>query len=161
MCLKSITHLVYICIKFYLRMTSSYMALQPISGLSLLFMRFRNLTLIDGWLDSLNEWSARRKAATHTGQHKQNKRRRTSMPLAGFEPTIPVFKRAKTARPLWPATWEWLWRIISSGTYLHVVLWNSAFLPASFWFLAWLTWRWICYSETSADFHRTTQHYIP
>jgi hypothetical protein len=26
-----------------------YMALQPISGLGLLFMRFRNLTLIDNW----------------------------------------------------------------------------------------------------------------
>jgi hypothetical protein len=29
--------------------SSSYMALQPISGLGLLFMRFRNFTLIDGW----------------------------------------------------------------------------------------------------------------
>jgi hypothetical protein len=29
--------------------SSSYMALQPISGLGLLFMRFRNLTLIDNW----------------------------------------------------------------------------------------------------------------
>jgi hypothetical protein len=29
--------------------SSSYMALQPISGLGLLFMRFSNLTLIDGW----------------------------------------------------------------------------------------------------------------
>jgi hypothetical protein len=29
--------------------SSSYMVLQPISGLGLLFMRFRNLTLIDGW----------------------------------------------------------------------------------------------------------------
>jgi hypothetical protein len=29
--------------------SSSYMALQPISGFGLLFMRFRNLTLIDGW----------------------------------------------------------------------------------------------------------------
>jgi hypothetical protein len=27
----------------------SYMALQPISGLGLLFMRFRNLTHTDGW----------------------------------------------------------------------------------------------------------------
>jgi hypothetical protein len=33
------------------------MALQPISGLGLLFMRFRNLTLIDNWYDSLDEWS--------------------------------------------------------------------------------------------------------
>jgi hypothetical protein len=29
--------------------SSSYMALQPISGLGLLFMRFLNLTLIDNW----------------------------------------------------------------------------------------------------------------
>jgi hypothetical protein len=29
--------------------SSSYMALQPISGLGILFMMFRNLTLIDGW----------------------------------------------------------------------------------------------------------------
>jgi hypothetical protein len=29
--------------------SSSDMALQPISGLGLLFMRFRNLTLIDNW----------------------------------------------------------------------------------------------------------------
>jgi hypothetical protein len=28
---------------------SSYMALQPMSGLGLLFMRFRNLTLTDNW----------------------------------------------------------------------------------------------------------------
>jgi hypothetical protein len=31
------------------KLTSSYMALQPISDLGLLFMSFRNLTLIDGW----------------------------------------------------------------------------------------------------------------
>jgi hypothetical protein len=32
------------------------------------------------------------KAVTHTGQYKQNKKRReTSMPRVGFEPTIPVF----------------------------------------------------------------------
>jgi hypothetical protein len=29
--------------------SSSYMALQPILGHGLLFMRFRNLTLIDSW----------------------------------------------------------------------------------------------------------------
>jgi hypothetical protein len=54
--------------------------------------------LIDNW--SLDEWSARRKAATYTGQHKHNKRRQTSMPLAGFQPTTPVFKRAKTFHTL-------------------------------------------------------------
>jgi hypothetical protein len=39
----------------FLNSSSSYMALQPISGLGLLFMRFRNLTLIDNWKDSLDE----------------------------------------------------------------------------------------------------------
>jgi hypothetical protein len=32
----------------------------------------------------------------HTEQHKQNKRTLTSMPRVGFEPTTPVFERAKT-----------------------------------------------------------------
>jgi hypothetical protein len=43
--------LFYSSSSFFLVVTSSssYMALQPISGLGLLFMRFRNLTLIDGW----------------------------------------------------------------------------------------------------------------
>jgi hypothetical protein len=36
----------------------------------------------------------------HTEQHKQNKRIQTSMPGVGFEPTIPVFERAKTVHTL-------------------------------------------------------------
>jgi hypothetical protein len=44
--------------------------------------------------------SARRKAATYTGQHKQNKRRQTSMPRVGFELMIPLFERAKTVHTL-------------------------------------------------------------
>jgi hypothetical protein len=36
-----------------------------------------------------------RKAATYIGQHKYNKRRHTSEPRMGFEPTISVFERAK------------------------------------------------------------------
>jgi hypothetical protein len=40
----------------------------------------------------LDGGSARRKAATYT----QNKRTKTSMPLLGFEPTIPAFERTKT-----------------------------------------------------------------
>jgi hypothetical protein len=32
----------------------------------------------------------------HTEQHTQNKRTQTSMPEVGFEPTTPVFERAKT-----------------------------------------------------------------
>jgi len=44
--------------------------------------------------------SARRKASTYAGQHNTEKRGRTSMPRAGFEPVIPVFKRSKTVRTL-------------------------------------------------------------
>jgi hypothetical protein len=36
----------------------------------------------------------------HTGKHKQNNRTQTSMPPVGFEPTIPVFARAKTVSSL-------------------------------------------------------------
>jgi hypothetical protein len=36
----------------------------------------------------------------HTGQHKQNKRRQTSMPEVGFEPTIQVFERENTVHAL-------------------------------------------------------------
>jgi hypothetical protein len=36
----------------------------------------------------------------HTGQHKQNKRTQTSMLIVRFEPTIPVFERAKTVHAL-------------------------------------------------------------
>jgi hypothetical protein len=39
----------------------------------------------------------------HTGQHNTEKRRHTSMLRVGFEPTIPVFERPQTARPLGPA----------------------------------------------------------
>jgi hypothetical protein len=44
--------------------------------------------------------SVARPLSAHTGQHKQNKRTQTSMPQVGFEPTIPVFERAKTAHAL-------------------------------------------------------------
>jgi hypothetical protein len=44
--------------------------------------------------------SVRRKAATYTGQHKQKKRRQTSMPRVRFEPAIPEFERAETFRAL-------------------------------------------------------------
>jgi hypothetical protein len=37
---------------------------------------------------------------THTTAQTQNKRTQTSMPLVGFEPTIPVFERAKTVHAL-------------------------------------------------------------
>jgi hypothetical protein len=39
--------------------------------------------------------SARRRAPTYAGQHKQ-----TSVPQVGFEPVIPVLESAKTFRPV-------------------------------------------------------------
>jgi hypothetical protein len=39
----------------------------------------------------------------HTEQHKQNKRTQTCMPWVGFEPTTPVFERAKTVHALYRA----------------------------------------------------------
>jgi hypothetical protein len=45
--------------------------------------------------------SARRKGHNlHRTTQTQNKRRQTSMPLVGFELTIPVFERAKTIHAL-------------------------------------------------------------
>jgi hypothetical protein len=38
---------------------------------------------------------------THRTTQTQNKRKQTFMPAVGFEPTIPVFERAKTAH-----TWD-------------------------------------------------------
>jgi hypothetical protein len=37
---------------------------------------------------------------THGTTQTQNKRTQTSMPRVGFDPTIPVFERAKTVRAL-------------------------------------------------------------
>jgi hypothetical protein len=37
-----------------------------------------------------------RPLSTHTATQTQNKRTQTSIPRVGFEPTIPVFERAKT-----------------------------------------------------------------
>jgi hypothetical protein len=41
---------------------------------------------------------------THKTTQTQNKRTQTSMPRVGFEPTIPVFERAKTVHDLDGAT---------------------------------------------------------
>jgi hypothetical protein len=48
----------------------------------------------------LDGGSARRKAATYAGQHKQNKRTQTLMAWVGFEPTISVFEPGKTVHTL-------------------------------------------------------------
>jgi hypothetical protein len=55
-------------------------------------------------LDSLDGGSARRKAATYTQNNTKIKRTQTSMPRVGFEPTNPVFERAKTVDTLVRAT---------------------------------------------------------
>jgi len=48
----------------------------------------------------LDGGSARRKTTTYAGQHNTEKQHRhTSMPRAGFEPTIPVFDRSKPYVP--------------------------------------------------------------
>jgi len=44
--------------------------------------------------------SALRKATIYKGDHKTEKCRHTSMPRAGFKPTIPMFERLKTIRAL-------------------------------------------------------------
>jgi hypothetical protein len=65
------------------------------------------LSYLDIWYDSLNEWSARRKASTYTGQHNTERRGQTSVPWAGFEPTIPATNRPRptpqTSRPEVPS----------------------------------------------------------
>jgi hypothetical protein len=71
------------------------MALQPFGPRPL----FQILNPIHSRQDSLDGGSARRKVATYT----QNKRTQASMPLVGFEPTTPVFERAKTVHVLDPA----------------------------------------------------------
>jgi hypothetical protein len=62
------------------------------------------LSSLDIWQDSLDEWSARCKTSTYTGQQNTERSGQTSMPWAGFEPTIPATNRPRptpqTARPL-------------------------------------------------------------
>jgi hypothetical protein len=65
------------------------MALRPFVGPRPLF---QFLDPIHSRWNSLDGGSACRKASTYT----QNKRTQASMPLMGFEPTIPAFERTKT-----------------------------------------------------------------
>jgi hypothetical protein len=58
---------------------------------------FQLLNPIHSRYDSLDGGSARHKA---TQQHTRNKRTQTSMPRVRFEPTTPVFERAKTVQAL-------------------------------------------------------------
>jgi hypothetical protein len=63
---------------------------------------FQLLDLLHSRWDSFDGGSARRKAATcaHRTAQTQNKRTQTFMSQVGFEPTIPVFERAKTVHAL-------------------------------------------------------------
>jgi hypothetical protein len=69
-------------------------ALQPFVGLWPLF------SFLIFYIICRTPWTGDQSIAmllpAYRGQHKQNKRTLTSMPLAGFEPTIPVFERAET-----------------------------------------------------------------
>jgi hypothetical protein len=51
-------------------------------------------------LNSLDGGSVRRKAATYKTTQTQNNRTQTSIPRVSFEPTIPVFERAKIVHAL-------------------------------------------------------------
>jgi hypothetical protein len=62
------------------------------------FFSFLNYTQLVGLLGRGKSPSQGR--YLHTGQYKQNKRTQASMPLVGFEPTIPAFEQAKTVHAL-------------------------------------------------------------
>jgi hypothetical protein len=62
---------------------------------------FQFLDLLNSRKDSLDGGLARRKAATCTQDSTHTEfNAQTSMPQVGFEPTIPVFERAKTVHAL-------------------------------------------------------------
>jgi hypothetical protein len=75
------------------------MALQPFLGPWPLFQFLHLFTQSVGVLGQGNQPVARPLSAHRTPQT-QNKRTQTYMPREGFEPTIPVFKRAKTVHAL-------------------------------------------------------------
>jgi hypothetical protein len=82
----------------YLRVhTLLCLALQPFVGP---WPIFQFSDLLHGRWDSLDGGSDHRKAATYTQGNKQNKRTQIPMPRVRFEPTIPVFERAKTVPAL-------------------------------------------------------------
>jgi hypothetical protein len=74
------------------------MALQPFLGPWPLF-QFRNLFYTDDRTPWTGNQPVARPLPTHRTQT-QNKRTQTSMPLVGFEPTIPAFEREKTVHAL-------------------------------------------------------------
>jgi hypothetical protein len=74
------------------------MALQPFSGLLPLFQfleLFTQSVALNGRCTSPSQGRY-----LHTGQRKHRINTQTSMPRVGFEPTIPVFERAKTVHAI-------------------------------------------------------------
>jgi hypothetical protein len=78
--------------------TYLYMALQSIF-FTLAAFQFLNLYTV-GRTPWTGDQPVARPLPTHRTTEIQNKRTQTSMPRVGFEPTIPVFERAKTVHTL-------------------------------------------------------------
>jgi hypothetical protein len=77
------------------------MALQPFVGLGRFYSFLMFYTV--GMTPWMGDQPVARPLPAHRTAQTQNKRTQTSIPQVGFEPTIPVFERAKTARSLWLA----------------------------------------------------------
>jgi hypothetical protein len=75
------------------------MALKPFVGSWPLF-QFRNYFYTDGRTPWTGDQPVIRPLPAHRTAQTQNKRTRTSTSEVGFEPTLPVFKRAKTIHAL-------------------------------------------------------------
>jgi hypothetical protein len=73
----------------------SSMALQSFVG-PWPHLRLRNLFYTDSRTPWTRDQPVARPLPTHRTTQTQNKRTQTPMPQVGFEPTIPVFERAKT-----------------------------------------------------------------
>jgi hypothetical protein len=63
-------------------------------------LQFRNLFYTDGRTPWTGDQPVGKALSTHGTTQTQHKRAQTSMPLIGFEPTIPVFELASTVRAL-------------------------------------------------------------
>jgi hypothetical protein len=100
-------------------------------------------------------WTRDQPVARPLSTQTQNKRRQTSIPWVGFEPTIPVFERAKTVHAC------------DRNAYVLVLSenWLLCLLPAFTQFLcsafsSTMKLEATCSSEMSVDFQRTTRRYI-
>jgi hypothetical protein len=94
------------CLSIYLSIYDPFLDLGRFLSFLILFT--------DGRTPWMGDQPAARPLPTHMTTQAQNKRKHTSMAGVGFEPTIPVFRRAKTvhaldARPLWSAE---MWPIV-------------------------------------------------